>query len=215
MTISKKFWLIFVNLISSVRIFGSLFLFGVYAKHGSETVGIILVLLFATDWVDGYIARKYNVSTFFGSILDSLSDKLIAILSCIILCYENQFAIFGVLIEILIILVNMFVLLRKGNIKSSKIGKAKTWVLSIAIIVGFFFSDRSNTTLNLIISIPLILSELITLIDYIYKATKVKYKVSHKKKHLKKSKDIFRLMFSPEFYEENKNSTNLISNIYK
>ncbi|SDP97134.1 CDP-diacylglycerol--glycerol-3-phosphate 3-phosphatidyltransferase [Mucilaginibacter sp. OK268] len=36
----------------------------------------LLVVSFLTDAIDGYLARKYKVSSVFGSILDSVSDDL-------------------------------------------------------------------------------------------------------------------------------------------
>ena len=53
---------------------------------------IILVLMFIgamTDYIDGYIARKYNLVTNLGKFLDPLADKLLTCTGFIILMHQN------------------------------------------------------------------------------------------------------------------------------
>lgn len=211
----SKRWLVIVNLMTISRIVGSIFLFPIFFHYGQKTVGIILSILFLTDWIDGFLARRHHVSTFFGSIMDGVCDKVVAIVSCIILCYINKFMIICIFLEILIFLVNTFVLTQNGNIKSSKIGKAKMWVISSSIVAGFLLSSPSKTVLNLIIAVPAIIAETITLIDYIRKIFGLKISLTAKKPHYKSGKDIKKMLFNPDFYDRYKDEEGLISHVYK
>lgn len=45
--------------------------------HGAATVAFVLFIIgAATDWLDGYIARKYDIVSNFGKIIDALTDKI-------------------------------------------------------------------------------------------------------------------------------------------
>ena len=46
----------------------------------------IFALASATDWLDGYIARKYKQVSDFGKFLDPLADKLLTIACMCMLC---------------------------------------------------------------------------------------------------------------------------------
>jgi cardiolipin synthase (CMP-forming) len=38
---------------------------------------ILIIILLITDFLDGYIARKFNMQSFIGAILDPIADKLV------------------------------------------------------------------------------------------------------------------------------------------
>lgn len=66
------------NLISFTRLLLAFVLFGLLAvTEWWITAAILFVVAVATDAVDGYIARKYQLITVLGRILDPLVDKVI------------------------------------------------------------------------------------------------------------------------------------------
>ncbi|NLD78913.1 MAG: CDP-diacylglycerol--glycerol-3-phosphate 3-phosphatidyltransferase, partial [Mollicutes bacterium] len=61
--------------------------------------GILFVLAAFTDFLDGYIARKYNMVTDFGKFMDQIADKILVNSVLIILAASNHIsAIIPVLI---------------------------------------------------------------------------------------------------------------------
>lgn len=211
---NAKFWLIFVNIITSLRIIGSIILFPLYFSCGAKIVGLILAFLFLTDWIDGYLARRYHVSTFFGSILDSVSDKSIAIIACTILCFLNPYMIYSIIVELAILVFSLLIITQNNTAKTLYIGKVKTWVLSLAVIIGFFICNPDKTLINICVMMPALIFEVLSLIGYLKKFFSVKVKIEKKTPKYKSFKEIKDMLFSPEFYDANKDKTGLIENIY-
>ena len=115
---------------------------------------IISAIIFAvaalTDWVDGFIARKYDMVTKFGEFLDPLADKLIVVaaLALLLEVYATPwFAIPAILIigrELVISGLRewMAKIGLSNKVKVSMIGKVKTWVQMIAIAVLLIASNQ-------------------------------------------------------------------------
>lgn len=61
-----------INLIS-INIFSS----PINVSVGFLVAGILFVLLSATDWLDGYLARKWNCVSDFGKLWDPIADKVL------------------------------------------------------------------------------------------------------------------------------------------
>ena len=102
---------------------------------------IIFIIGSITDKIDGYLARKNQITTF-GKFLDPIADKILVISAMIILV---EMGIIGAWIPIIIItrefVVSGYRLIaveKKGNvIAANKWGKIKTVTQMIAVILAF------------------------------------------------------------------------------
>lgn len=103
---------------------------------------IIALVLFCaaslTDFLDGYIARKYNQVTDFGKFVDPLADKLMVTAALLVFLERGMLAswiVFIILARELIITSLRVVAANKGRVMAATwTGKVKTCV-QIAVIV--------------------------------------------------------------------------------
>ncbi len=58
-------------------------------KHSHFIAALLFALAGATDWLDGYLARKQKVTTQFGAFLDPVADKLLVAVSLILVVSQN------------------------------------------------------------------------------------------------------------------------------
>lgn len=105
-------------------------------------VAIIFVVASSTDFLDGYIARKYNLVTTFGKLADPLADKILVFSAMTILMLDGLIPmwIFVIILirEFMVSGIRMVVIERGTVIAAAKLGKWKTFTTMIAIIVLFF-----------------------------------------------------------------------------
>ena len=142
MTTASKITLVRVALLPVYMVFMYLSNMGTEAlwKWLSLSVFIIASL---TDYVDGYIARKYNQVSDFGKFLDPLADKLLTIAAMVIFCEWQMFPSWA----LMLVLTREFAvtglrLVAVGNgtvIAAGKSGKFKTASSMVGLCVLMAF----------------------------------------------------------------------------
>ncbi|MDY0150963.1 MAG: CDP-diacylglycerol--glycerol-3-phosphate 3-phosphatidyltransferase [Candidatus Cloacimonas sp.] len=119
--------------------------FLLYSQHESRVLIALIIFVVAslTDYLDGMLARKFNVVSNFGKIMDPLADKLIVLSALAGLCWLSPFQIskivfFIILARELIITILREIYQRKGFVVAAdKLGKLKTVMQMVGIIAAF------------------------------------------------------------------------------
>ena len=117
---------------------------GILIKSEYFVAGILFILASITDSIDGKLARKNDMVTDLGKMLDAIADKILVDSVLIILAYQG---FISVLIPVIIVLRDIFVdaikmqAASKGKVVAAiKTGKIKTASLMIGIVLTFFYN---------------------------------------------------------------------------
>jgi len=104
--------------------------------------GGLFILASVTDFLDGYIARKYNLITDLGKMLDAIADKLLVNSILIILSAQGLIhPIIPVIIvarDTFVDIIKMIVGSKKAPVAAIKSGKYKTAFLMVGITLTLF-----------------------------------------------------------------------------
>ena len=111
---------------------------------------LVFGLAALTDWLDGYIARRYDQSTAFGAFLDPVADKLMVGVALVLLVGEHAnpwmtvpaVVIIGREIVISALREWMAELGKRASVAVSFIGKIKTTLQMIAILLLLAFDPE-------------------------------------------------------------------------
>ena len=117
---------------------------GVVVQLNYIIAGIIFIIASVTDWLDGYLARKNNLVTDTGKMLDAIADKALVNPILIILAATGFInGIIPVIIVLRDILVNAIKMeaASKGKVVAAiKSGKLKTAAMITGISLVFFYN---------------------------------------------------------------------------
>lgn len=157
----------------------------------------VFVIAALTDFLDGYIARKYNLVTDLGKLLDPIADKVLVSTSLILLCTIDLFGnivSFGPIFvsiatsiilarELLISAVRQIAAVKGVVIHANYFGKIKTVLQDITIVLMIVLKSRfydviSKDTATIFSWICLSLLAITTIVTIL---SGVKYMIDNKK----------------------------------
>ena len=133
------------NFITSIRLILTIPLIIFLETNNTFLVWIIILIGGITDYLDGYYARKYKLKTKIGAILDPLADKIFLIIPFIWLCKYEVIPFWS--LSILLIrefLISSFRVTQENGLPALKIGKYKTFLQFISLILLFSNFNEFN-----------------------------------------------------------------------
>lgn len=149
------------NLLSMIRIVLAILFLGIFNRYGMEEMqGVlmgILILSGITDFLDGKIARKFNMISEFGKIIDPIADKLTqaVVLWCLIGKYplaKVLLLLFAVKESYMCIEGTKTVIETGKNDGASWYGKVSTAVFYTVMVILILFKNISTRTANCLLS---------------------------------------------------------------
>lgn len=167
----KKEILTVPNLLSLIRLLLVPVIYILYHYH--HTMIAVGVILFSgsTDIADGWVARKFNMTSDFGKFFDALSDKLTEAVMIVLIIPNHSLYIAPFILLLIkegIMIMYGFVALKASNtVNSAKWhGKVNTFVIYVVMITMFVFRDMPLWLEIVLVSLSCS-SQLMSLILYV------------------------------------------------
>ena len=158
------------NVLSFIRLLMIPFLVWLYYVK-SDNIGTVMLLVASglTDIVDGFIARRFNMISDFGKILDPIADKLTqaVMLFCLMLKYKLMLLPLALLVvkEILAAIMGILSIRRSGEVYSAFWhGKVATALLYLTLgihVIWFEIPSIVSVTLILMCAAFMLLSSIL------------------------------------------------------
>ncbi len=132
--------------------------------------GIILIISGLTDTVDGIIARKFNMISDLGKVLDPIADKVTqaAMLFCLLTRFPLMIAPLALMVvkEFFMGVTGLLVIQKTGKVFGADWhGKVNTWLLYAMMILHVFWYNIPDVVSKVLIGICVVMM-LISLVLY-------------------------------------------------
>jgi CDP-diacylglycerol--glycerol-3-phosphate 3-phosphatidyltransferase len=130
---------------TSSRIIATPVVMGLVLNHSYTAAAILFMVVSATDWFDGRLARRWGVSSRLGSFLDTTADKLLVSGALIALVTVGRASPWIALImigrEMIVLGLRAAVAAQGLHLEASMLGKWKATVQFVAIAVAMLRPD--------------------------------------------------------------------------
>ena len=121
-------------------------------RYSNIVAAAVFAAAAVTDWLDGYIARRYNLSSAFGAFLDPVADKLMVAVTLFLLVQENPTPLLAVTSAVIVgreISISalrewMAEIGQRATVRVATVGKIKTLMQIVAIVVLLYQHDLES-----------------------------------------------------------------------
>lgn len=152
---------------------------------GHAAAAGIFTLAAVTDWLDGYLARSLKQATKLGAFLDPVADKLMVSIALVLIVGEPQFQYLSLgsrdyYIPIALITIPAAIIVsreiivsalrewmaelgKRTSIAVSHLGKIKTTVQMISVIILLFCNTKTNASIAILGYVLLYIAAILTI----------------------------------------------------
>lgn len=135
---------------------------------------VIFVVAALTDWLDGWIARRYHQTSAFGAFLDPVADKLMVAAALVVLVQLQRvdaaiaFIIIGREIAVSALREWMAQMGKSKSVAVSILGKIKTATQLVAIPMLLYHDDLWGISIRGVGTLLILVAAALTLISMMY-----------------------------------------------
>lgn len=148
----------------------------VYIINGSMTVelkyliaGVLFIIASLTDFIDGHIARKYNMVTDFGKMIDAISDKILTNTLIVVLACDNLvhpvIAVIIIARDIIVDSIKMLIGNKGKAVAAIGVAKYKTASLMVGLTLKLFYDLPFSLWFNGVSDVLLIIAAILSIIS--------------------------------------------------
>lgn len=116
----------------------------IYIELKYIIAGVLFIIASLTDFLDGYVARKYNMVTDFGKMVDAISDKMLTNSLLVILASTGMIsaviAVIFIVRDIIVDAIKMVVGNKGKAVAAIGIAKWKTATLMLGLVFTLFYN---------------------------------------------------------------------------
>ena len=166
------------NLITLIRL-GCLpvFLWLLFVADMPAGAALLLGVLGITDWVDGWVARRFDQQSDFGALLDPVVDRLLFLVAAVAVSFRDEIPdwfVIAVLAREVVVGAMMIIgqLLGMERFPVSTLGKRYTFLLMMAIPL-LLLGTSGHVTAEVawiagwVLGVPGLLLSFVTAVDYV------------------------------------------------
>ncbi len=77
-------------------------LFFMPVPYARQAAAVVFILASITDWLDGFLARRWQQESRFGAFLDPVADKLLVAVSLVLLLYDRPGVLLALITSVII-----------------------------------------------------------------------------------------------------------------
>lgn len=127
----------------------------------NATAAVVFLLAAFTDWLDGYLARRMNLTSAFGAFLDPVADKLMVAVTLFLLVESHRGGWPGILMAVTAAIIVgreisvsalrewMAEIGMRATVKVAFVGKLKTVMQMVALVVLIVQHEKAAEALRL------------------------------------------------------------------